>query len=282
MSSGIFTKEEIVEKLSQEGYFVDLLTLSDFIKDFKIQAIFEDKDGNELFDKTALEIITSKLAPSKGKNVSAGEKELEAQELFEQKKGELENIDWKSWNEVSSDLLPLKNAQKEENKEADAQQVQNDADVKEENSEPQLPQETQEEDFDDMELLSDSFQAQEKFKNYVISQLEKKNPEFSAQNVENAFKLDISEKTISMVAKALAKKIAQQVSLLLVSEQSNNTKLIEAQNHNKELENKISALEDENKKLKILLLESNKNLNSYKPTLFGLYKFVKRKAKKKK
>ena len=282
MSSGIFTKEEIVEKLSQEGYFVDLLTLSDFIKDFKIQAIFEDKDGNELFDKTALEIITSKLAPSKGENVSAGEKELEAQELFEQKKGELENIDWKSWNEVSSDLLSLKNAQKEENKEADAQQVQNDADVKEENSEPQLPQETQEEDFDDMELLSDSFQAQEKFKNYVISQLEKKNPEFSAQNVENAFKLDISEKTISMVAKALAKKIAQQVSLLLVSEQSNNTKLIEAQNHNKELENKISALEDENKKLKILLLESNKNLNSYKPTLFGLYKFVKRKAKKKK
>lgn len=282
MSSGIFTKEEIVEKLSQEGYFVDLLTLSDFIKDFKIQAIFEDKDGNELFDKTALEIITSKLAPSKGENVSAGEKELEAQELFKQKKGELENIDWKSWNEVSSDLLPLKNAQKEENKEADAQQAQNDADVKEENSEPQLPQETQEEDFDDMELLSDSFQAQEKFKNYVISQLEKKNPEFSAQNVENAFKLDISEKTISMVAKALAKKIAQQVSLLLVSEQSNNTKLIEAQNHNKELENKISALEDENKKLKILLLESNKNLNSYKPTLFGLYKFVKRKAKKKK
>ena len=79
MSSGIFTKEEIVEKLSQEGYFVDLLTLSDFIKDFKIQAIFEDKDGNELFDKTALEIITSKLAPSKGENVSAGEKELEAQ-----------------------------------------------------------------------------------------------------------------------------------------------------------------------------------------------------------
>lgn len=282
MSSGIFTKEEIVEKLSQEGYFVDLLTLSDFIKDFKIQAIFEDKDGNELFDKTALEIITSKLAPSKGENVSAGEKELEAQELFEQKKGELENIDWKSWNEVSSDLLSLKNAQKEENKVADAQQVQNDADVKEENGEPQLPQETQEEDFDDMELLSDSFQAQEKFKNYVISQLEKKNPEFSAQNVENAFKLDISEKTISMVAKALAKKIAQQVSLLLVSEQSNNTKLIEAQNHNKELENKISALEDENKKLKILLLESNKNLNSYKPTLFGLYKFVKRKAKKKK
>ena len=33
-------------------------------------------------------------------------------------------------------------------------------------------------------------------------------------------------------------------------------------------------LEDQNKKLRLLLAESNKNLNWYKPSVFGLYKKV--------
>ena len=50
--------------------------------------------------------------------------------------------------------------------------------------------------------------------------------------------------------------------------------LAEMQEENKKLEQKAKALEEQNRKLRLLLAESNKNLNSYKPSIFGLYKKV--------
>ena len=43
---------------------------------------------------------------------------------------------------------------------------------------------------------------------------------------------------------------------------------------NEKLEQRAKELEEQNKKLRLLLAESNKNLNSYKPSMFGLYKKV--------
>lgn len=139
-----------------------------------------------------------------------------------------------------------------------------------------------EEDFDDIGLLSDSIQAQEKFQKYIVNELAKKNIDVTPPNPQNAFKFDISEKTLNMIARAIAKKIARQVSSLLSGDQKNNTRLLLAEKKSEELEKKVSLLEEQNKKLKLLLVESNKNLNSYKPTFFGLYRFVRRKTKKRK
>ena len=115
-----------------------------------------------------------------------------------------------------------------------------------------------------------------------MNELAKKNIDVTPRNPQNAFKFDISEKTLNMIARAIAKKIARQVSSLLSGDQKNNTRLLLAEKKSEELEKKVSLLEEQNKKLKLLLVESNKNLNSYKPTFFGLYRFVRRKTKKRK
>ena len=138
------------------------------------------------------------------------------------------------------------------------------------------------EDFDDIGLLSDSIQAQEKFQKYIVNELAKRNIDVTPPKPENAFKFDISEKTLNMIARAIAKKIAKQVSMVLSTDQKNNTKLIQAEKKSQMLEQKVNSLEEQNKKLKLLLAQSNKNLNSYKPTFFGLYRFVNRKPEKRK
>ena len=138
------------------------------------------------------------------------------------------------------------------------------------------------EDFDDIGLLSDSIQAQEKFQKYIVNELAKRNIDVTPPKPENAFKFDISEKTLNMIARAIAKKIAKQVSMVLSTDQKNNTKLIQAEKKSQMLEQKVNSLEEQNKKLKLLLAQSNKNLNSYKPTFFGLYRFVRKKPEKRK
>ena len=128
-------------------------------------------------------------------------------------------------------------------------------------------------DFDDMSLLSDSVEVQEKFKEYIVNEVAKKQG-LQAAPVSNEFKLDISERTISMVARTLAKKIAKHVSNICSADAKTIAQLEEIKQENKKLEQKTKELENQNKKLRLLLAESNKNLNSYKPSVFGLYKKV--------
>lgn len=127
-------------------------------------------------------------------------------------------------------------------------------------------------DFDDISLLSESLEAQEKFREYVVSELSRKNVDLTPKN--NEFKLDISERTLNMIAKTMAKKIASHVNKIYSGEVKNSAKFDEIQEKNKKLETRTKELEDQNKKLRLLLAESNKNLNSYKPSFFGLYKKV--------
>ena len=119
-------------------------------------------------------------------------------------------------------------------------------------------------EFDDMSLLSESYEAQEKFREYIVSELSKKNVDLTPKS--NEFKLDISERTLSMIARSMAKKIAKHVNNICTQGTTNQAQ--------------IAEIEEKNKKLRILLAETNKNLNSYKPSIFGLYKKVTPKKKK--
>ena len=85
---------------------------------------------------------------------------------------------------------------------------------------------------------------------------------------------DISERTLSMIARSMAKKIAKHVSAICSQDAKAQAKLETMEEQNKKLEQKARSLEEQNKKLRLLLAESNKNLNSYKPSIFGLYKKV--------
>lgn len=127
-------------------------------------------------------------------------------------------------------------------------------------------------DIDDISLLSESLDAQEKFREYIVSELSKKNMDLTPKN--NEFKLDISERTLNMIARSLAKKIAKQVNQIYAADARASEQLAEVEEQCKLLEEKTQDLEDQNKKLRLLLAESNKNLNSYKPTFFGFYRKV--------
>ena len=145
-------------------------------------------------------------------------------------------------------------------------------DVSKLNSEANSENEEQS-DFDDISLLSESFEAQEKFRQYVVSELSKKNLDLTPQG--NEFKLDISERTINMIARTVAKKIAKNVTAILTGDSKNSPQLAPLRQENEKLVKKNQELEEQNRKLRLLLTESNKNLNLYKPTIFGLYRRVK-------
>lgn len=376
MESKVYSKNDILNKLAQDGFFVDYLTLDSFLAKYKIEAIFEDDEGNEFFDKSAYDILVEKVLGRKKQDVVQQEtppppievqKDSIAADFNSQeqnahsevqdeipiventdtpesdslnKKIPLENIKWQKWDDVSVELVDEKqqdndfivdNEQKQSqhedislidelkhHKEAEnagilqqsaqepqAEQImpetqneywgsesQNDAVESSQNtaleeSKKEIQQimstpDEGDEDFDDIGLLSDSIQAQEKFQKYIVNELAKRNIDVTPPKPENAFKFDISEKTLNMIARAIAKKIAKQVSMVLSTDQKNNTKLIQAEKKSQMLEQKVNTLEEQNKKLKLLLAQSNKNLNSYKPTFFGLYRFVKRKPEKRK
>ena len=374
MESKVYSKNDILNKLAQDGFFVDYLTLDSFLKKYKIEAIFEDDDGNEFFDKSAYDILVENVLGRKIQEESPKqdsieetlpadiaqpieEKNNETEQPVEQvveesnvvsqdaseinKEIPLENIKWHRWDDVSVELVD-NNSQSEQNiidgelpieKQEDISVVENNLEQETLSNDtapvgnfveelPQTPPavETQQEywnsepvaespniqekptteeskkeiqqimstpdegdeDFDDIGLLSDSIQAQEKFQKYIVNELAKRNIDVTPPKPENAFKFDISEKTLNMIARAIAKKIAKQVSMVLSTDQKNNTKLIQAEKKSQMLEQKVNSLEEQNKKLKLLLAQSNKNLNSYKPTFFGLYRFVKRKPEKRK
>ncbi|MBR2069070.1 MAG: hypothetical protein IJ877_04825 [Candidatus Gastranaerophilales bacterium] len=133
--------------------------------------------------------------------------------------------------------------------------------------------------FDDISLLSESLEAQEKFRQYVVDELSKKNLDVTPK--ANEFKLDISERTLTMIARTMAKKIAKYVGSIMAQDAKQSSKVAEYQEENRRLTQKARELEEQNRKLRLLLAESNKNLNSYKPSIFGLYKKVDPKTNKK-
>ena len=369
-----YSKNDLLQKLAQNGFFVDYLTLDSFLEKYKIEAIFEDEHGNEFFDVSSFNILVKNvlnknpdIKQNEANNLnkvdteniniqvkdtnSSGLSEIKSpvesepdpcitsqQNNAKTKESLLENIKWYRWDDISSDISHSQNDDEaiivDKNVSAP-----NNSDLKEsESSIPVVsykgPQKTSdldnnaasnvdgvvtqapnvdvnnldsplekpsggvdehtineinkivssadynEDDFDDIGLISESLQAQEKFQKYIADEIARNNLSVLEAKRDNAFKFDISEKTLNMIARTVAKKIAKQVSSILLGEKNNNAKLLEVQSKYNELESRANLLEEQNKKLKLLLAESNKNLNSYRPTIFGLYRFVRKKSKK--
>lgn len=119
----------------------------------------------------------------------------------------------------------------------------------------------------------ESQEAKERLKQYVIP-----DPDLKANDdlpKSNEFKLDISSRTMNMIAQTIAKKISKHVTAIYSQDMRANAQLVELRAENKRLEQRTHHLEEQNKKLRLLLAESNRNLNSYKPSMFGLYKKIK-------
>lgn len=50
----MYNKQDIEKSLLEFNYFIDQITLGNFIKNWKIDAIYEDEDGIEFFDNIAI------------------------------------------------------------------------------------------------------------------------------------------------------------------------------------------------------------------------------------
>ncbi len=378
MASNIYTKNEILQTLASKGYFIDVYTLNTFFTKWNIEAIFEDEQGGEFFDKNALDLVLNNLFNAKNKeqeekpqpdvntpiqqlpspnqtqnqqpaisapqptaqfngafpndtetndilsnislsdgsplinkvkddlNLNITPPDINIQDIpdispmiesdiTEPKKpaakkkmgileGAMQTLDETTQQEIQQSQEERKEVVKEiEETEKTIQDFQNQTEQIQPNnntlniqtSAPPMPPMPMQEnaDFDDMSLLSDSVEVQEKFKEYIVNEVAKKQG-LQQTPPSNEFKLDISERTIGMVARTLAKKIAKHVSNICSADAKTIAQLEEIKQENKKLEQKAKELENQNKKLRLLLAESNKNLNSYKPSIFGLYKKV--------
>lgn len=373
MTSNVYTKNEILQNLASKGYFVDAYTLDTFFEKWKIEAIFEDEQGSEFYDKNALDLILNNMfAPSSNYQKEQEQKEeivsirtLEApkepysapvdnsvvdvtqsqavqtiqqiepqpseiipQPVYEQPYSQppvqnnpsvypqnipldsdvnnilnnialsdgtplIDKVQEPSGDFMKIDLVnePEMNIQTPSEEPFDfgiqkekkigileGAMLASGQEYIQEPSIPELPassdiaQVEDDSDFDDISLLSESYEAQEKFREYVVSELSKKNVDLTPKT--NEFKLDISERTLNMIARTMAKKIAKHVSQICCADAKSSAKLEEIEEKNKKLEQRARELEEQNKKLRLLLVESNKNLNSYKPSILGLYKKV--------
>ena len=347
MASNVFTKNEILQSLASKGFFVDAYTLDTFFDKWKIEAIFEDEQGTEFYDKNALDLVLDKLFNSSAEDTKEEKQEeprlIQPQtqqptveitqapyvvqqntyettqqptiqtspQIFPQQPindsetnnilssislsdgtpliNKVQNSDIGNLTidynileqEAIKDINPVSEAPfdfeiKQEKKMGilEGAMLATGQEFTPEVEEQEVKQgEDDGADFDDMSLLSESYEAQEKFREYVMSELSKKNVDLTPKN-SNEFKLDISERTLSMIARTMAKKIAKHVSQICSNDAKSSAKLEEIEKENKKLEQRARDLEDQNKKLRLLLAESNKNLNSYKPSMFGLYKKV--------
>ena len=56
-----YSKNDLLQKLAQSGFFVDYLTLDSFLEKYKIEAIFEDENGNEFFDVSSYNILVQNV-----------------------------------------------------------------------------------------------------------------------------------------------------------------------------------------------------------------------------
>lgn len=63
----MYNKQQIIEQISSNGQYIDAFMLDAFIKNWKIEAIYEDENGIEFFDDDALDKIKTSLAPNEYK-----------------------------------------------------------------------------------------------------------------------------------------------------------------------------------------------------------------------
>ena len=328
MTSNVFTKKDILQNLASRGCFIDVYTLDAFFAKKKIEAIFEDSQGNEFFDNNALNMVIEGLFNSDAgqtQEVKKPQENIISNDNLEIKDDKetldiLNNISLSDGTpvidkleniqniDIKEDNIPLiqpqtdglQEAQKEAStdNEATSNQAPSAVDSGIKNDIFDIPQDemfsqgmqTDQQDagsFDDITLLSESFEAQEKLRQYVMSELSRNNLDMSQQRpmpqspYNNEFKLDISERTLNMIARTMARKIAKYVGSIMAQDAKQSSKVAEYEEENRRLTQKTKELEEQNRKLRLLLAESNKNLNSYKPSIFGLYKKIDPKANKK-
>ena len=121
--SVMFTKEKIIEIINESGQYIDGFMLDAFIKNWKIEAIYEDENGIEFFDEDAVEKIKSGITPNNSHQPEVEHQEIEP-EAQDNRQDTNENISSEvqvSYEQISNEpkvlnneIVPTTNVSKQE------------------------------------------------------------------------------------------------------------------------------------------------------------------------
>ena len=273
MTSNVYTKDEILNELSSKGYFIDTFTLDSFFEQWKIEAIYENEEGKEFFDKNSLDIVLNNLFENSKKEDSSDETPVENIELKQDEHVSMEIEE----TDISSEIVSIKddnkeetvleNTNDEENNENEIINNEVNDNVEEVNNNDDNNEEDDDDDDDDLtklqseissqqaeeeKLINDSIDAQDQIRDYVVNQLSKNN--INIPQNRNEFKLDISERTLNIIAKTLAKKIVKYVGAIFTADAKAEAKYKEEVQKNEVLYNQIDDLKEQNKLYNLIYL----------------------------
>ena len=235
----MYNRDAILESLNTENYYIDKHSLDLFLRDWKIESIYEDENGLEFFDDLALEKI------KKGISLKA---QGYSDEQIIVKVGRLEA-------KANEGVIGNNTFEQSENTDENTMQTSNYNDdgiesVQEGNSkiQPLII------GVDGKERTAAEVSAE------IMSNEEKSQPTDLLPKGKN-FTLDVSSQTLQMLAEAVAKKISDDIANSSMSE-----KLIEAGGYKRDneiLAKQVKELLEHNKELsqKIEHLESNASKN---------------------
>lgn len=102
----MYNKKDIVKNLNEFNYFIDEITLSNFIKNWKIDAIYEDEDGVEFFDNLAISKLKKGIS-LKSQGYSNDQIIYHIKKILEEKPKEVKETKEVSAQKSSSELQNL-------------------------------------------------------------------------------------------------------------------------------------------------------------------------------
>ena len=294
MESNVFTKEEILQNLASRGYFIDSNTLESFFEKYNITPTYEN-ENKKFYDKNTLDIILSVLF---GKKESVDEilsQPEESEEDLTPATGFFEEEVEIKEEPASQEIVQNTENQDEEEFDIDFLEdvqvnignsapkveplidnptlmpLEENITSKNEQPQEQIGQQTQEPQDDELQSFVDN---QPQIEEPLQEQMQ--TPQYVDAAKPAEFKLDVSEeKTIDVISRVISKKIARHVSEICARDAVMGLKYAQLKKKFMKHQEKLRAVIEQNQKLRLLLVESNKNLNSYKPCgpkFLGLYK----------
>lgn len=231
----MFSKEKILEILNKEDLFIDNFILEAFIKNWKIEPIYEDAEGIEYFDEMAVEKIRNGI----------NQKSQPKYEINIMDKDEIKPVDMAV--EISENIVVEKPIEEQEETIVEPSENEENQDA-EHNIEPETEVEIESHDLP------------------IAIQ---KEVEAELKNVT----LDISNQTLAVLAESIARKITYDVADFIKKTDfiEDAVQLGEYKKDNQILIEKIDELISDNKILIKRIEELEKENNSYSKVFGNIY-----------
>lgn len=232
----MYNKQQIIEQISSNGQYIDAFMLDAFIKNWKIEAIYEDENGVEFFDDDAVEKIKTSLAPNEYKENYVHENIIVEEQHTEQTETTNE--------EITSENVEIQYETIEKNEDNEENEVIQEEIVEE----PQI------------EILEKNVEVPVVVENPITENQVIETPKIEPE-IKNVT-LDITNQTLGVLAESIASKITEDIAQYL----KNTDFLQEAMDmgafkkDNEILAKKVQEIINDNKILvaKIKELESQK------------------------